>query len=128
METTVAWIVVAVAGLGTLAGIFRADAMRSATHGCARCCDALAAVWLLLPWNIQVVEGEYAPAFIVALFEGVFRADGNPRPALMVLALASLLVIIVFPGRRRGAAGSRAVRPEFRLDPAQSAAVAILTG
>ncbi len=56
----------------------------------------LAAVWLLLPWNIQVVEGEYAPAFIVALFEGVFRADGNPRPALMVLTLASLLVIIVF--------------------------------
>ena len=50
----------------------------------------------MLPWNIQVVDSEYAPAFIVALFEGVFRADGNPRPALAVLTLASLLVIILF--------------------------------
>ncbi len=57
---------------------------------------ALCAVWLMLPWSIQVVEGQYAPAFIVALFEGVFRTDGNPRPALMALALVSLLVIIVF--------------------------------
>jgi hypothetical protein len=51
---------------------------------------------LLVPAKIQVVEGEYAPAFIVALFEGAFREGGNPRPALMALALASLLVIVVF--------------------------------
>ena len=90
METTVAWIVVAAAGLGTLAGIFVLTRRigNAWLRSLLRC---LAAVWLLLPWNIQVVEGEYAPAFIVALFEGVFRADGNPRPALMVLALASLL-------------------------------------
>ena len=95
METTVAWIVVAAAGLGALAGIFVLTRWigNAWLRSLLRC---LAAVWLLLPWNIQVVEGEYAPAFIVALFEGVFRADGNPRPALMVLTLASLLVIIVF--------------------------------
>jgi hypothetical protein len=95
METTVAWIVVAAAGLGTLAGIFVLTRRigNAWLRSLLRC---LAAVWLLLPWNIQVVEGEYAPAFIVALFEGVFRADGNPRPALMVLAMTSLLVIIVF--------------------------------
>jgi len=95
METTVAWIVVAAAGLGTLAGIFVLTRRigNAWLRSLLRC---LAAVWLLLPWNIHVVEGEYAPAFIVALFEGVFRADGNPRPALMVLALVSLLVVIVF--------------------------------
>jgi hypothetical protein len=95
METTVAWIVVALAGLGALAGIFVLTRFISNPwlRSLLRC---LAAVWLLLPWNIQVVQNEYAPAFIVALFEGVFRADGNPRPALMVLALASLVVLIVF--------------------------------
>ncbi len=95
METTVAWIVVALAGLGTLAGIFvlTRSIGNAWLRSLLRC---LAAVWLLLPWNIQVVQNEYAPAFIVALFEGVFRADGNPRPALMVLALASLVVLIVF--------------------------------
>src|SRR5512139_4012346 len=85
METVYAWIVVGVAGLG--------------------------AVWLMLPWRIEVVEGQYAPAYIVALFEGVFRADGNPRPALMALALASLVVVVLFlivgavRRVRRGAAG-----------------------
>ena len=95
METTVAWIVVALAGLGTLAGVFvlTRSIGNAWLRSLLRC---LAAVWLLLPWNIQVVQNEYAPAFIVALFEGVFRADGNPRPALMVLALASLVVLIVF--------------------------------
>jgi hypothetical protein len=95
METTVAWIVVALAGLGTLAGIFvlTRSIGNAWLRSLLRC---LAAVWLLLPWNIQVVQNEYAPAFIVALFEGVFRADGNPRPALTVLALASLAVLIVF--------------------------------
>jgi hypothetical protein len=95
MEATIAWIVVAVAGLGTLVGLFLLT--RWITNGWLRWLVlTLCAVWLLLPWNIQVVEGQYAPAFIVALFEGAFRTDGNPRPALMVLALVSLLVIIVF--------------------------------
>jgi len=95
METTLAWIVVGVAGLGTLVGLFLLT--RWITNAWLRwLLLSLCAVWLLLPWNIQVVEGQYAPAFIVALFEGVFRTDGNPRPALTILALASLLVIIVF--------------------------------
>jgi hypothetical protein len=95
METTLAWIVVGVAGLGTLVGLFLLT--RWITNAWLRSLLlSLCAVWLLLPWNIQVVEGQYAPAFIVALFEGVFRTDGNPRPALTILALASLLVIIVF--------------------------------
>lgn len=95
METTVAWGIVALAGLGTLAGVFvlTRSIGNAWLRSLLRC---LAAVWLMLPWNIQVVDGEFAPAFIVALFEGVFRADGNPRPALAVLGLASLVVIILF--------------------------------
>jgi hypothetical protein len=95
METVYAWIVVGVAGLGTLAGIFvLTRSIRIAwLRSLLRC---LAAVWLMLPWRIEVVEGQYAPAYIVALFEGVFRADGNPRPALIALALASIVVIVLF--------------------------------
>jgi hypothetical protein len=95
METVVAWVVVGVAGVGALAGIFvLTRTIRSAwLRSLLRC---LAAIWLMLPWRIEVVDGEYAPAFIVALFEGVFRAGGNPRPALTALALASLLVIVPF--------------------------------
>jgi len=95
MEAIYAWMVVALAGLGALAGIFVLT--RSIATAWLRCLlRCLAAVWLLLPAKIQVVEGEYAPAFIVALFEGAFRADGNPRPALMTLAVGSLLVVVVF--------------------------------
>jgi hypothetical protein len=94
VEEIYGWVFVGVAGLGALAGIFiltRAIA-RAWLRTLLRC---LAAVWLLLPWHIEVVEGKYAPAFIVALFEGLLRSDGNPRPALTALAIGSLVVIVV---------------------------------
>jgi hypothetical protein len=93
-EYIVAWVVVAAAGLGALAGIFVLTRAVGSPwlRSLLRC---LAAVWLLLPWQIHVVEGKYAPAFIVALFEGVFRAGGDPWPALSALTAASLIVIVV---------------------------------
>ena len=94
MEMVVAWIVVAVAGLGTLAGIFMLTRAIE-TQWLRSLLRCLATVWLLVPWRIEAVDGYFAPAYIVALFEGVFRADGNPRPALIVLALASLVVIVI---------------------------------
>ena len=69
MAEIYAWVIVAVAGLAALAGVFLLT--RPIEHAflktLLRC---LAAVWLLLPWQIGVVEGKYAPAFIVAIFEG----------------------------------------------------------
>ena len=95
MEMVVAWIVVGVAGLATLAGIFMLT--RSiATPWLRSLLRCLATVWLLVPSQIQAVDGYYAPAYIVALFEGALRPDGNPKPALFVLALATLVVIVVF--------------------------------
>jgi hypothetical protein len=104
MDVLVAWGAVVLAGLGALAGVFvlsrriKNDLVRSIV----RC---LAAVWLLLPWSIQVVPGHYAPAFLVALFEGLFRAEGSARAPLMGLGLASavvlLLLLIVSLVRRR---------------------------
>lgn len=94
MEYVVAWIAVALTGLGALAGVFVLT--RAVTNAWLRSLlRCLAAVWLLLPAPIQVVDGKYAPAFIVALFEGVFRAGGDPWPALTALVVASLVVIAV---------------------------------
>jgi hypothetical protein len=94
MEEIYGWVFVAVAGLGALAGIFILTRAID-TPWLRTLLRCLAAVWLLLPWRIEVVEGKYAPAFIVALFEGLLRSDGNARPALTALASASLVVIVI---------------------------------
>src|SRR5262245_20162738 len=75
MEMVVAWVVVAVAGLATLAGIFMLTRAIPIPwlRSLLRC---LSAVWLMLPWRIEAVDGYYAPAYIVAIFEGIFRSDG----------------------------------------------------
>jgi hypothetical protein len=95
MEVAYAWAVVLIAGLGTLGGIFLLTRSIS-TEWLRSLLRCLAAVWLLLPWKIQVVEGQYAPAYVVALFEGVFRNDGNPWPALRALTAASVFVVVLF--------------------------------
>lgn len=96
-EMFVAWVVVGLAGLATLAGIFVLT--RSIPipwlRSLVRC---LAAVWLLLPAKIQVVAGYYAPAYIVLMFEGLFRRDGDPGPALNTLITGTLVVFALFLG------------------------------
>jgi hypothetical protein len=95
MDVLLAWGLVIGAGLGALAGIFvltRAIA-NPVLRSLLRC---LAAVWLLLPWSIEVMPGHYAPAFIVALFEGIFREEGTARPPLVALGLATVVVLVIF--------------------------------
>ena len=96
-EVLIAWIVVGVAGLATLAGVFvltRAIALPW-LRSLLRC---LAAVWLLMPAKIQVVSGYYAPAFIVLIFEGLFRREGDPGQAIAVLTAGTLVVVALFLG------------------------------
>ncbi len=90
-ETTTAWLLVTLGTLGVMAGVL---ALTRGWPGLLRMLlVALAAVWLLLPWPIQVVDGHLAPAFIVALFEGLFNPAGNPWPAARALLVATLLVL-----------------------------------
>ena len=94
-EMFVAWMVVGGAGLATLAGIFVLTRFIPVLwlRSLLRC---LAAVWLLMPAKIQVVSGYYAPAFIVLIFEGVFRREGDPSQAIRVLMAGTLVVLAVF--------------------------------
>ncbi len=95
METLYGWIVVAVAAAGVLLGVIMLT--RFIRYGWLRwMLRALVAVWLIVPSPIQVVEGHYAPAFVVAIFEGVFNRDGNPMPALTALGLSTAVVVIAF--------------------------------
>jgi len=94
-EMFIAWIVVGVAGLATLAGVFVLTRFIGLLwlRSLFRC---LAIVWLLIPAKIQVVSGYYAPAFIVAIFEGVFRREGDPGPAIVSLTAGTLVVAALF--------------------------------
>src|SRR5262245_28530896 len=93
----IAWGVVLIAGLATLAGVFILT-RRIPSPWWRTLVRCLAAVWLLIPAPIQVVPGYFAPAFIVAIFEGLFRADGDPAQALLLLTTSSLIVVVFLLG------------------------------
>jgi len=94
MDMMIAWTVVFAAGLATLACVFVLT-RRIPSPWLRTLLRCLAAVWLLMPARIEVVPGYYAPAFIVALFEGLFRTGGDPTPALLLLTGTSLVVVLV---------------------------------
>ena len=54
---------------------------------------ALLIVWLLLPAPVPGFDGRYAPAFVVLAFEWLFQQAGNPRPAGLILAAGTVLVL-----------------------------------
>jgi hypothetical protein len=105
MEETYAWLITTAAGLGVMLGILVLTSF-IVTGWVRWMVRATAAVWLLLPWPVQVVEGYYAPAVIVALFEGLFNRHGNPWPPLVALAALTAIILVVsmvagmWPGRR----------------------------
>ena len=64
----------------------------------------LPVVLLLVPAPVPGYSGEYAPAFIVLLFEGLFQTEGQPQGALTILVvtlvLAGGLILLLSRGRR----------------------------
>jgi hypothetical protein len=70
----------------------------------------LAAATLLVPAGAGPSEGYLAPAYIVLLFEAVFRGDGDPGAALAALSLGWIAALVLWLGllgfrRRFGARG-----------------------
>ena len=65
---------------------------------------------LLVPAPIPGYPGDLAPAFLVALFESLFQADGKPLVALRLLGIGSIVGVVLasaiiwfsnrWPGRR----------------------------
>ena len=80
-----AWTVIAVAGfLGIVGWFFITRNLR--WYWLRTLLRWLFPVMLLTPAPVPGYDGEFAPAFIVVLFEGVFQTQGAPGTALLILA------------------------------------------
>ena len=92
MQYLVAWIVVFGAGVCGLFGLYvlsrpiRALFPRAIILG-------LVAVWMFTPAPVPNFEGQYAPAFVVMMFEWLLQTDGEPGVALRILIAASVAVV-----------------------------------
>lgn len=91
-EYATAWAVAF--GGGLLAFAFWCLMTRGIRRGSLRwLLRLLPGAWMLVPAPVPGYEGQYAPAFIVALFEAVLQEDGSPQTAFAVLAVASVAVL-----------------------------------
>tara|TARA_B100000315_G_scaffold256417_1_gene302278 strand:- start:3882 stop:4214 length:333 start_codon:yes stop_codon:yes gene_type:complete len=88
------WAIVMVAGLATVAGIY-ALTRPMASRFWKSLLRSLAVVVLMLPAPVPGFEGRFAPAFLVALFEGLFQPSGEPWPALKLLGAGVLAVVVI---------------------------------
>lgn len=99
-----AWCLVVLAGV---AGLFGAWRLLQTLSGSFRAAVLAALfVFFIVPAPVPRYAGEYAPAFVVAIFEFLFQTDGEPQTAagilLFSMAAAALIagVIAYFAGSR----------------------------
>lgn len=102
-----AWLIIGAAGLIGWLALMRltrplgASPVRWLLQG-------LVLLWLLLPAPVPGHTGQWAPAFIVLIFESVFQRGGEPLPAALILLFGSLVVLLLvmlLALRRRRATG-----------------------
>jgi hypothetical protein len=121
---TIGWLVVVLASMGlvvSIYGFFRNSRFRSVLVFCLVVLFSL----LLVPAPVPGYPGDLAPAFLVALFESLFQADGKPLVAFRLLGIG-LIVGVVLASAMAWIAnrwiGRRSEPPaERRLPPRRSA-------
>ncbi len=92
MEYVIAWIVVLAAGLGSLIGVYVLT--RSIPSLFPRTLlRSLVIVWMLIPAPVPHYDGQYAPAFVVVMFEWLLQTNGDPTVAVRILIAATVAVI-----------------------------------
>lgn len=89
-----AWLIVAGAGLLALGFWFliTRGIKNNLLRSWLRC---VAAVLMLVPAPVPGYPGEFAPAYIVALFEAVFQDAGQPQLAFIILGGGVLAVTVL---------------------------------
>ncbi len=108
MQYLNAWIVVSLAaGVGSIGLFFLTRGFSS--RWLRLLVRLLIPVWLVLPAPVPQFPGSYAPAFLIALFEGLFQVDGQPGQSVRLLLLASVVILVGVIGwsvyrMRRGSA------------------------
>jgi len=89
MNYTIAWLVIAAAGLlgsGFLFLLTR-NIGSSAFRWILR---VLPLVLMVVPAPVPNYDGQLAPAFVVLIFEALFQSEGEPGVAAMILLAAAL--------------------------------------
>jgi len=111
---TIAWIVALVAGVaGTLVLHVLTRGLHSLLLRNLLC--VLPLVVLLVPAPVPAFPDHFAPAFVVAVFESIFVTGGQPRAALVILAVALIgasLAIALLTRALAGLAGKREITAE----------------
>ena len=92
MAYSTAWLIIVAAGCVAVVAAYML--IRRITSGYLRAlvCALILAV-MLTPAPVPEHPLNYAPAFIVAVFEGIFQADGNPGVAMRLLVVGAVLAI-----------------------------------
>ncbi len=92
MQYLNAWTVVLLAGGIGWVGLFFLTRGFS-PHWLKLLVRILIPLWLVLPAPVPQFPGSYAPAFLIAIFEGLFQVDGQPGQAVRLLLLASVVIL-----------------------------------
>ena len=92
MDYINAWGIAVLAGIACLAFFFLLT-RRVGSLFLRILLRCLGAVWILLPAPVPDYPGNFAPAFVVWVFEGVLQSDGDPLLSLQILVWASFAVI-----------------------------------
>jgi len=96
----IAWLVVLGAALvGTLVLFFVTRRLEPGTL--RNLLRWLPGALLIVPAGLPGHDGNYAPAFVVAIFEWLFQSDGRPGAALRILLLTlALMLVLILVGQR----------------------------
>ena len=88
----IAWAVIAAAALLAFAGVCALT--RRLRPGFLRAwLRLLSLVLMVTPAPVPDFPGNFAPAYVVGLFEALFQIDGAPQQALKLLAAAGLAAV-----------------------------------
>lgn len=99
MPYLIAWTVIVVTGVIGAVGLFYLTRELN-PPGLQLLIRILIPVWLLLPAPVPNFPGNYAPAFLIAIFEGLLQVDGQPAQSLRLLLFASTAVMLGVLGWR----------------------------
>jgi len=116
---TTAWWVIA--GSGVLGSIALFRLLRMIRLGLIRWLGAAVALtFFCVPAPVPNHDGQWAPAFVVFIFEAFFQTEGQPVMSLRILGLSlaavSIVTVLTYNLIRRGRASRRASRQSTRSD------------
>jgi hypothetical protein len=102
---SIAWLVAVIAGLlGTVAML--ALTRHLGNRWLRRTLSWLPPLLLLVPAEVPGFDGNYAPAFVVVIFEALFQVDGEPVAAARMLIVTGLLGLLMITIASRFGRGS----------------------